>query len=42
MIHSHMKDIGYDERRSPLGLIAKATIEKGYFALDKIMKIMKN
>jgi poly [ADP-ribose] polymerase len=26
MMHSQMKDIGYDEKRSPLGLLAKASI----------------
>lgn len=41
-MHSQMKDIGYDEKRSPLGLLAKASIEKGYIALDKIMKVIKN
>lgn len=26
MMQTHMKDIGYDEKRSPLGLIAKSAI----------------
>lgn len=42
MMQTHMKEIGYDEKRSPLGLIAKSSIEKGYIALDKIMKVMKD
>lgn len=41
MMHSNMKEIGYDEKRSPLGLIAKKSIEKGYIALDNIMKVLK-
>ncbi len=40
-MHSHMKEIGYDEKRSPLGLIAKKEIEKGYICLDKIMRVLK-
>jgi ribosomal protein S15P/S13E len=26
MMQTHMKDIGYDEKRSPLGLIARSAI----------------
>ena len=42
MMQFNMKEIGYDEKRSPLGLIAKKSIEKGYIALDNIMKVIKN
>lgn len=42
MMQTHMKEIGYDEKRSPLGLIAKSSIDKGYLSLDKIMKVLKN
>jgi Poly(ADP-ribose) polymerase, regulatory domain len=41
MMKSHMKEIGYDEKRSPLGLIGKSSIDKGYISLDKIMKVLK-
>jgi hypothetical protein len=36
-----MREIGYDEKRSPLGLIARSAIEKGYIALDKVLKVLK-
>lgn len=42
MMQANMKEIGYDEKRSPLGLIAKSSIDKGYLALNKIMKILKD
>jgi hypothetical protein len=42
MMQTHMKETGYDEKRSPLGLIARSSIEKGYIALDNILKVLKS
>lgn len=42
MMHSNMKEIGYDEKRSPLGLISKKSIDQGYIALDNIMQVLKD
>lgn len=42
MMQANMREIGYDEKRSPLGLIARSAIEKGYIALDNIMKVLKS
>jgi poly [ADP-ribose] polymerase len=42
MMQTHMREIGYDEKRSPLGLIAKSAIEKGYIALDNILRVLKS
>jgi poly [ADP-ribose] polymerase len=42
MMHSNMKEIGYDEKRSPLGLISKKCIDQGYIALNKIMQVLKD
>lgn len=42
MMQANMRENGYDEKRSPLGLLARTAIEKGYIALANIMKVLKS
>ena len=41
MMQGEMMENGYDQKRSPLGLIAQSSIDRGYKALNKIMKLLK-
>ena len=37
-----MKEIGYDEKRLPLGKLGERSITQGYEALNKLMAIIKD
>lgn len=41
-MNTQMKEIGYDDKRSPLGLLAKSNIDRGYLALQRILSVLKN
>jgi len=38
MMNNQMKEIGYDAKKMPLGKLSKSSIEKGYEALNALMK----
>lgn len=42
MMNSHMKEIGYDEKRLPLGKLGEKTITEGYHTLDRLMTVIKD
>lgn len=37
-----MKQIGYDEKRLPLGKLSSKSITQGYNALNKLLMIINN
>ena len=41
MMNNHLKEIGYDAKKMPLGKLAKASILKGYEALKGLMEEVK-
>lgn len=42
MMNSHMKEIGYDEKRLPLGKLGERAITEGYNTLNKLLTVIND
>ena len=42
MMNSHMREIGYDEKKLPLGKLGEKAITEGYNTLNKLLTVIND